>query len=293
MLATVLLSSLLAGCVWDRTGQSASETWHREMAIQVTRTQALQSSVEDALQRVEQLEEVTSARGQDEIMRMETVEQLRMEVARLRGDLEVFQHEAGLSTESSGKFMDDADFRMAWLESRAEALEEALGLEPPEAPERDEPGDTGLVAEAEGEQEPGEDGEAQEEALEEPSAEAGPEELLELAMGHDQEERYRAARTIYERFLKENGEHERAAEACYRLANTWFREGEYQNAILAFQEVVDRFGSSDQVPWAMLRQGESFGALGQSENATLFYDDVIRLYPKSEAAKQARANKKR
>jgi len=297
MLLSILL---LGGCVWDRTGQSATEAWRREMAIQSTRTQTLQAAVEDALTRVEQLEEVTRARGQDEIMRMETVDQLRLEVARLRGDLEVLQHEAGLSTESSDLFRDDAEFRIEWLEARAVALEEALGLEPPDPPERDVEEDTGLPEDGVAEPEDGQDdpeasgdGEGSED---EPGDEAStPEQKLDLANEHLQEGRYLAARAIYQRLLAAADESlaERSSELRYHLAETWYRTGEYQAGILAYQDVVDHHGGSAEAPWAMLRQGECFEALGQRDNALLFYDDVIRLFPRSKAAREAKALKNR
>lgn len=297
MRSSILVSTLfLCACVWDRTGQSATEAWRREMAIQSTRTQTLQSAVEDALVRVEQLEEVTRARGQDEILRMETMDQLRNEVARLRGDLEVLQHEAGISTESSGQFRENAEFRLLWLESRAQALEESLGLEPPEPPDMlAEADDTGLDDEGdEGDQ--GDDGQEVVDGEEESTSEEGergPEELMALAKEHAQAGRHRAARAVFEKLLSEAEEGAELADLRYLLAETWYHEGEYQSAILAYQEVVDHHGESDRAPWAMLRQGECFEGLGQRDNATLFYDDVTRLFPRSKAAREAKALKSR
>jgi TolA-binding protein len=293
----LILSVLLSGCVWDRTGQSASETWRREMAIQSTRTQTLQAAVEDALVRVEQLEEVTRARGQDEILRMETMDQLRNEVARLRGDLEVLQHEAGIRGESVGQLREDAEFRLAWLEARAKALEESLGLEPAEPPVLADAEDTDPDAQgegAEGERDPAEGDQGDEPRGD--GAEEAPktvEERIALAEEHMKEGRYKAARAIYEGLLDQDGNEEQRSELRYQLAETSFHEGEYQAAILAYQDVVDQHGDSDRAPWAMLRQGECFEAMGERENALLFYDDVMRLFPKSKAAKEAKAHKGR
>jgi TolA-binding protein len=297
--STLFLSLLLSGCVWDRTGQSATEAWRREMVVQSTRTQTLHAAVEDTLIRVEQLEEVTRARGQDEILRMETMDQLRNEVSRLRGDLEVLQHEAGITTESEGKFREDAEFRLAWLEARAQALEESLGLEPVEPPAVADAADTGLEeggpAAVDGD-EPS-DGEG-DEGGEQPGDESseGPrtvEERIALAEEHMKEGRYVAARAIYQRLVQADGVEEQLPELRYQLAETSFHEGRYQEAILAYQDVVDHHGDSDRAPWAMLRQGECFEAMGERENALLFFDDVMRLFPKSKAAKEAKAHKSR
>ncbi len=289
--STLFLSLFLAGCVWDRTGQSATEAWRREMAIQSTRTQTLQAAVEDALVRVEQLEEVTRARGQDEILRMETMDQLRNEVARLRGDLEVLQHEAGITTESSGAFREDAEFRLAWLEARAQALEESLGMEPPEPPVLADADDTGLDEPDDGDPDDGgedpEDGSSED--PEDPAVPATFEDRLALAQEHMKEGRYLPARAILKKLIGADEAAEQLHEIRYLIAETHFREGEYQSAILAYQEVVDHHGDSDRAPWAMLRQGECFEALGQRDNAVLFYDDVMRLFPRSKAAKEAKA----
>jgi TolA-binding protein len=292
---SLLLITLLSGCVWDRTGQSATEAWRREMAIQSTRTQSLQAAVEDALVRVEQLEEVTRARGQDEILRMETMDQLRNEVARLRGDLEVLQHEAGLSSEQVGSFREDAEFRLAWLESRAEALEESLGLEPPDPPaaEVEDTGAEGQTDPGEEGQEPGDGGQEDPEQVEEPAGPMSFEDRVALAEEHMKAGRHLPARAIYQKLIEAGEQPDQLSEWRYLLAETWFQEGQYQSAILAYQDVVDHHGDSDRAPWSMLRQGECFEALGQRDNAVLFYDDVIRLFPRSKAAKEARALKSR
>lgn len=292
---------VVMSCVLDRTGQSATEAYKRQMALQGTRTEALQESVREAMRRVDQLEEVTRARGQEEIYRMENLDQLRNEVASLRGDLEVLQHEIGLDVEFSGRFQEDADYRLTWLEKRTTALEDSLGLETPEPPERkdadtiaaamDPTDDTGdPVADSQGTS--GEGGTAEPDDSSE-AAPRTPEEMFALAESHIEADRPRAARAVLQRLVDEHPDHEKVSEARYRVGQTWFIEGRYQQAILAFQEVLDKHGSSGWAPWSMLRQGQCFEALGQSENAQIFYDDVVRLYPKSKAAKEARSLRRR
>lgn len=290
-MTSALLVISLAACILDRTGQSATETYKREMAIQATRVQSMDSSLKDAQRRIEQVEEVTRARGQEEIMRMETVDQLRSAVAEIRGDLEVLQHDIGVDTEFAGKFQEDADFRLTYLEARAAAIEKNLGLQAPPPPDRrsasviaptstgDGTGATTTTTQA-----PADGGEVEIKA-------STPEEMFKLAEGHLAENRPKVARAVLERFLAQYPSDSRIPEVRYRLAQTWYTEGEYQKAILGYQEVLDKHGSSAWASWAMLRQGQCFESLGQKDNAQLFYDDVIRLYPKSKAAKEARTLK--
>jgi tol-pal system protein YbgF len=293
----LLLLSLAAvqGCVVDRMGQSASETYRRELAVQATRTQALQATVDELTHRVDQIEEVTRARGQEEIMRMETLDQLRTEMARLRGDIEVVQHDLGLKSDAAGKFQEDTDYRLAWLETRAAALEKNLGLQPPSPPPKNGEevasaatgGATGTSDQA------GAQGGAPEEALPDEATlkSSTPDQLLALAESHMAAGRSKAARVVLERFIADNPKNERVAEANYRIGQSWFDDKEYQKAVLAFQVVLDKYKSSPWASWAMLRQGECFDAMGQHDNAQLFYDDVLRLFPKSKAAKEAKSKK--
>lgn len=277
---------VLSGCVLDRTGQSATEAYRREMAIQVTRTKSLQTNMDEAMVRVQQLEDVTRARGQEEILRLETLDQLRIEVSNLRGEMEVFRYEAGLITDQSGRFLDDAEYRLAYLEVRAQALEKAMGLEPPDPPEKPEPElvENPDTVTPENPENP--------DPLE-TTEELTPEALFELGKKHLDADNTQAARAVFERFLRDNPNHERVPEASYRIAETKFREGDYQPAILAYQEIIDKFGTTSWAPWAMLRQGESFLALGQKDNAQLFFEEVLRLYPRSTAAKEAKSLKGR
>ncbi len=289
------LFTLGGACVLDRTGLSASETWHREMLLQRTRTENLEAQFGEIEARIDQLEELTRARGQEEIMRMETLDQLRTEVARIRGDVEVLTHDLGRKVDDGSARAKDAAFRLEWLESRAEQLEASLGLEPPPPPEvvEDEAGDTGATTEAgdtgSTEAVDGDEGLADGDATEEPTKASTPEEMIALAEEHLAAGRSKAADAVLSRFIAQHPDHERIAEARYRWAEAAFNGAEYQSAVLRFQEVIDSHKDSPWAPWAMLRQGECFDKQGQKDNARLFYEDVVRIWPKSKAAKEARA----
>ena len=88
-----LLPLLLIACVLDRTGQSATSRYDKDLAEHQSRIRDLESLGEDVGRRVAQLEEVTRARGQEDILEMETVEELRGEVAKMRGEFEILDHD--------------------------------------------------------------------------------------------------------------------------------------------------------------------------------------------------------
>ena len=292
LLPVILLPLALGGCVLDRTGKSASEAWHREMLLQRTRTDNLEAQFTEVETRVDQLEELTRARGQEEILRMETLDQVRTEVANIRGEVEVISHDVVRRVDESAARADDAAFRLQWLEDRANQLEKSLGLKPTAAPvlavatpgtdggaDSTEPGDSGEEPDS------GADAGATEPAAEEVTEPAA---MLTLANEHLAAGRHKAADAVLQRFLELHPKDEKVSEARYRLAEAAFNGGEYQSAVLRFQEVIDRHKDSPWAPWAMLRQGECFDKQGQAENARLFYEDVVRIWPKSKAAKEAR-----
>ena len=290
-----LYTALLGACVLDRTGQSSTEAYRRELATQGAQVSALNEAADKSDARLGQLEELTRARGQDEILKMETMEQVRAEVARLRGEVEVLSHDYQQTSKTSGAQGADIQFRLDWLENRAEVLEKSLGLKTPPPPNAAASAlgvgtsTTGATPAATGT--PNAAGNADPVVATPVATEevaSDPESLMKLAADHLAGGRPEAAEAVLNRFLKEYPNNERVPEARYRLAEAKFNAKNYPAAVIAFQKVIDDYKDSPWAPWAMLRQGECFEAQGQAKNAKLFYEDTMRLYPKSKAAKEAK-----
>lgn len=296
-LLPLLALGLMTGCVLDRTGQSATEVYRREVALQSARVANIEKQFDSVDSRVAQIEELNRTRGQDEILKLETLEEVRAEVARLRGEVEVLNHDFGKSSTDSLTQQEDAAFRLLWLEQRADELEKSMGLATPPPPEResivspDEGGEAGGSA-----VDPAEPGLAtRDNGKKQGSADAGvtePDAMLKLAEEHLAGGREPAAEAVLNRFLEMHPKHERAAEAKYRRAEAAFNSKDYARSVLRFQEVIDGHKKSIWAPWAMLRQGEAFEEQGQKPNAKLFYEEVIRAWPKSKAAAEAKAKLK-
>ncbi len=275
----MFLAPLLLACVLDRTGQSATDTMRRELADHGRRVRELEVVSEDMSRRVGQMEEVTRARGQEEILKMETMEQLRQEVARIRGDFEVLQHEYGTYEQAGIGYQQDSDYRMSYVESRIGQLEKSLGVKVPPPPARD-PSTGGIVAPP-----PPPTGPP---VVPEPPVASTPEEVFALIGKHLEEGNGGVARAIAKRFIQDNPTSDRVAEAHYRVAESWQNEADYKAAAAAFLVVSDKYPQSTWAPWSVLRIGECFAALGDKDNAKLFWTDVIQRYPKSKAAKEAK-----
>lgn len=269
---------LALACVLDRTGQSATSAYERELALQATYSQALESEAERVRLRVDQLEEINRYRGQQEAEKLENLDQVQDELQRLRGILEEEQFKAQQAADDRLALDEDTAFRIEYLELRVSTLERSLGLEAPQPPDQG----SGVVVD------PG--GEVQ--LLPDPPVEvelgASPAELIKRAEEALAKDQPGVARALLTRMLKESPSDPLAAKARYRLAESWFNEGQYQRAILAFEEVVSKHPKTDWAPWAMVRQGECFEKLGQEEEARLFWQDVVDRYPKSQAAADAK-----
>lgn len=295
-----LFAALLAGCVLDRTGQSASEVFRRDLVLHATRLNNLENQFDQVEARVAQLEELNRSRGQDEILKMESLEELRSEVARLRGEIEVINHNFGGSLSDLSALGEDAAFRLAWLEDRAAQIEDNLGISPPPPPELPAPtadttnttgasqapgdgsllGDSGTPAANLG----GGDG---------PERSVDPDDLIKRAEDHLAAGREKPAEAVLSRFLELYPDHPKVPRVLYRRAEAAFNAADYSAAVLHFQEVIDGHKDSQWASWAMLRQGECFDAQDQPENARLFYEDVVRIWPGSEAAREAKQKLKK
>ena len=269
---------LALACVLDRTGQSATSAYERELALQATYSQALEKEAETVRLRVDQLEEINRYRGQQEAEKLENLDQVQDELQRLRGLLEEEQFKAQQAADDRLALDEDTAFRIEYLELRVVTLERSLGLQAPPPPDQgsgvtvDPGGEVQLVPDPPVEVELG----------------ASPAVLIKRAEEALAKDQPAVARALLTRLLKESPSDPLAAKARYRLAESWFNEGQYQRAILAFEEVVSKHPKTEWAPWAMVRQGECFAKLGQQEEARLFWQDVVDRYPKSQAATDAK-----
>ena len=284
--------ALLPGC-WVTQNQSATGEYARQVMVAQQRSYTVEQKLVETDKRLAQLEESLRAAGQYEAERLENIGQVNAEVNRLRGEIEVIRFELDELKRSSDAFMVDFDRRQLYDEVRLQQLEEFLGVDappPPSLPDELMEGDTGLVPEpcdslTDPDCVPVEPGAVPEQAEPLPDDAAG---KLARAMEHLEGGRTRVARVILEKAVQEHRDDPLMPEIRYRLAQTQFEENQWNGAVTAFQSVIDHHPKSDWSAWSILRQGDCFVGLGQPENAKIFYEEVVRVYPRSDAAKEAR-----
>ena len=302
----LLFGALFLACPKNRLGQSGSTSVPNRAEFD-----ALLLKTAEVERRIDQIEDVTRARGQQEIMELENLEQFRMEISNMRAELEEMSF-AYRQTESSVKAQNkDSQYRLLWLEQRADALEQSLGMttQPPvisaatKTTSQSAPSTSSKSAEqAESPEPPASTAKpqvdqaqatvsppdvAKEKPVAQPPENASPERLLELAEEHLRNGNEQLSEAVSNRFIKENPTHNRVIDAYYMLAEASFNQEKYKEALLRFQKVLERASDSEWGSWAMLRQGECFENLKQPENAKIFYEDVIQKYPGSKAANEA------
>ena len=73
--------------------------------------------------RITKIESVTKARGQDQILKLETLDEARVEVANMRGEMEQIQFQISQLSTGVTTQQEDAQFRLDWLEQRTLQLE--------------------------------------------------------------------------------------------------------------------------------------------------------------------------
>lgn len=292
---------LAMGCVLDRTQQSAPAKMQREIRENAIRAYNVEQQFLQVEARVNQLEELNRSSGKRKIMQMESIEELRAEVVRLRGSLEVITHDASQGEKGLQTALDDARFRVLWLESRADLLEKSLGIKTPAPPaaivaasnqktpqastwddQRSEvpepaatlPNDAGPPAPAV--DAPPSDGAAP------PTADAAPEPAKAIVVSPDDGEAQSdkapapVADPVTEPALD--------PDVLLDNAKTQIKEGNTVGAETMLNRFLDSFPNHARADEATYRRAEASRAAGNHEQAVLRYQEVIDQFKASSFA---------
>lgn len=239
-----------------------------EMARQVSTAQLRVAEVEaqlvEAELKLEELQEWVSHQGRSAADRLENLDQVNIEVARLRGAIEVMQFELGQVKQAVDEQQLGGEKRQLHAELRLEQIETFLGVTPPPPPTD---ADLGLA--------PIEGGEGTGDGEVPPVAPADvPDDAngkLELAVEHMAAGRQGVARAILKGAIEAHVGAREMPEIRYRLAETYFNESSWAAAVSEFNKVINNHPSSEWACWSYYRQGEAFESLGKADGAKAFY----------------------
>jgi tol-pal system protein YbgF len=222
-----------------------------------TQNQATQSALSDIKAKQQSLEQrVTALEGiaKNGLVEMQAqVEQLKQEIARLNGDLELARHNLDLAQQRQKDLYTDTDTRLRKLES---------------LPATAAPVATDATAPA--------------------SADKGPQEkeseehkLLQQAHGFSKDAKHKDAFAAYDKFLKDYPNSSLVPDALYGLGYSQFALKNYKSSIATQQKLLDTHSDSTKAPEAMLNMANSQIQLGQVTNAKKTLRELIKKYPDS------------
>ncbi len=203
--------------------------------------EAHQAALNDLKKRIAAIEAIVQGGGLADMQNQ--IELLKQEVARLKGDLEVANHQLELAQQRQKDLYADTDGRLRKLESGAQAT--TPPPQPAPAPVVEEK-DVKAFAEAE-----------------------------ELSKSVKHKEAFAA----YDAFLKEYPNSKLVPDALYGLGYSQFALKNYKSAIATQQKVIDQHPQSAKVPDAMYNQANCQIQLGQVSNAKKTLKELVSKYP--------------
>jgi tol-pal system protein YbgF len=168
------------------------------------------------------------------------IEQLKQDLALMRGDLEVANHSLQIAEQRQKDLYADTDARLRKLEAvPASAIDDGSGLTVD-----------------------GEDGKA-----------------YAAAYGLTTSAKHKEAFDAYEAFLKDYPESNLVPNAMYGLGYSQFALKSYKSSIATQQKLLDRYSDNAKAPDAMYSIANSQIQLGQIKSAKKTLKDLIAKYP--------------
>ena len=237
----------------EATAASQHQASQAEIAVLKKNQQATE-------QRIIDIEAIT--KGQGLIDMQNQIEALKQEVARLKGELEVANHNVEATQQRQKDLYSDIDTRLRKLEE--------VEAHPAQAkPVADAPATSTAVTPVEV-------------SAPEPSKTSQEYQLLELANGLSKEAKHKDAFNAYDKFLKDYPNSTLAAEATYGLGYSQFALKNYKSAIVTQQKVLDLHADSPKVPDAMFNMANSQIQLSLLANAKKTLRELITKFPNSD-----------
>lgn len=263
----ILASLFVVAQLHAVTGHAAlfDDTEARKKILQVEATansqnQATQASLADLKKSVQALEQRVTAieaitKGQVLSDMQNQLDALRQEVARLKGELEVANHNVDATLQRQKDLYTDTDTRLRKLETAP-------------APATNDQAAANAAAAT-------------------PDKSSQEFQTLELANGLSKEGKHKDAFAAYDKFLKDYPSSTYAGDAIYGLGYSQFMLKNYKSSIATQQKLLDTHPESSKAADAMFNMANSQIQLGQVANAKKTLKDLIAKFPNSEVTPTA------
>jgi len=213
----------------------------------------------------------TQLKAQGLVDMLSSVDQMRGDIAKVRGQLEVITFELDQSAKRQRDLYVDIDTRLRKLETAAAAQPAAPSgaLTPPAAGAAAAP----IVGPP-------------------PAAgaldSAGEQRAYDAALDQFKAGSYAAAATGFTAFVKTYPRSPLAASAQYWLGNAQFALRDYRGAIASQRQLLGAYPDSQKVPDAMLNIASAQFEMGDGAASRRTLEELIAKHPQSEAATKAR-----
>ena len=278
---TVLVAALVA--LPARAALFDDEEARRRIEQTNLRLAQVQKQIEDRLGAIEQ-----QLRNQGLVELFTQVEQLKSEVARLRGQIEVLNHESEQTQKRQRDLYIDLDSRLRKLEGGPGAsVPPAASGAPSRGPSAAAPLAPSGSAVA-GTLAPPSPAAASVPAPGGADAAAIEQRAYDVALDQFKAGSYPAAIASFNAFVKNYGKSPLAPSAYYWIGNSQFALKDYRGAIATQRQLVAAFPGNAKVPDALLNIATSQFELNDAAASRRTLEELIAKYPQSEAAIKAR-----
>lgn len=238
----------------------------------------VQKQIEDRLAAIE-----LQLKNQGLVELFGQVEQLKGDVARLRGQIEVLNHESEQTQKRQRDLYIDLDSRLRRLEGGPGANVPPAAGAPAPNPAAAGASPAPSVAISAGTLAPPAPGSA-------PAADAATIEqrAYDVALDQFKAGSYPAAIASFNAFVKNYAKSPLAPSAYYWIGNSQFALKDYRAAVATQRQLVVAFPGNPKVPDALLNIATSQFELNDAASSRRTLEELIAKYPQSEAAGKAR-----
>jgi tol-pal system protein YbgF len=214
----------------------------------------------------------TTVKSQALVDLLSQIEQLKQEIAKLRGQIEVSSHDIENTQKRQKDLYVDLDARLRKLERGGATAPAATEPPPAKADGKPEP-------------KPASAGPAAAPAAGNPAEEA---KAYELALNQFKIGNYPGAIAGFQAFTRNHPSSPLASSAQYWVGNSYFNLRDYKSAIGAQQQLIKQFPTSPKVPDAMLNIATCMQDMGDAAGARKTLEELVARHPLSDAADKAK-----
>ncbi len=212
----------------------------------------------DLNEQVKRLDAATGTASRNQIELNNQIEQIKADVARLRGQLEVLTYDLEAAQKRQKDFYVDLDNRLRKIEAEAtEDNADAVGSNAP----------------------------AGNKAAVDPAAELRD---YETALTQFKGAHYKEALAAFQNFIRNYGQSAQLPSAHYWAASAYYQLREYLKAADLFGKIPVNWPNDAKAPDALLNQANSLREAGDIKGAKKALEQLVEKYPASNAAQAAK-----